>query len=277
MISVENILIKSLHEKVNVKEHITVVRLENLSKANAFGSEMIDKLTSGFRQISLDQDCALVVVCARGKHFSAGADLEWMRQGRMLDESSNKAESSKLKDLFESLDKLLIPKIAVAHGSTYGGGNGLLACCDFVLALEGSQFCLSEAKLGLIPAVISPYLARRMNRTKLRYGALTSTPWSAEEALLSGLIDQISSKGEIEDLLHLHIDRFLNVSFVAQKAINELWRELDKNKNLQGEYTVDAISKARQTSDATEALDAFLNKSPSPFGRALGNVKILDF
>jgi methylglutaconyl-CoA hydratase len=245
--------------------HVWAVSLNCPAEANAFSGPMMEQLTEQFQKIHDDANCCLMLLMGRGRHFSAGANLEWMRQSRHLDEEGNRQEASKLLAMYESLQRLPMPTLAVAHGSTFGGGNGLLACCDVVIAEEASRFCLSEVKLGLIPAVILPYLARKMDHGFLLGAALSATPFGVDEALRHGLVGHKISRADAASSLRQHINRFLGVSPSAQRAFKALWQELRSRGFAQDELTVSAIARARASEQAALGLDAFLNKEASPF------------
>ncbi|MDD2853230.1 MAG: enoyl-CoA hydratase/isomerase family protein [Desulfuromonadaceae bacterium] len=158
---------------------------------NAFDDTLIADLTSELHRLEADHDVRVVLLRANGKSFSAGADLNWMR--RMADYSyeQNLADAMSLAELMRTLDTLTKPTIALVHGAAYGGGVGLVACCDIAIATERASFCLSEVKLGLFPAIISPYVVAAIGPRAARRYFLSAEAFSAAEAHRIGLIHQI--------------------------------------------------------------------------------------
>jgi methylglutaconyl-CoA hydratase len=158
---------------------------------NAFDDSLIAELTDALRELDEDPDVRVVVLAASGKSFSAGADLNWMR--RMADYSyeQNLADAEGLAELMRTLDTLSKPTIALVQGAAYGGGVGLVACCDIAIATVRASFCLSEVKLGLIPAVISPYVIAAVGSRSARRYFLSAESFDAGEAYLLGLVHQV--------------------------------------------------------------------------------------
>ena len=137
---------------------VTTLTLNRPEVCNAFNAQLIDDLLSALNEIDKDPKCRVLVLNANGKHFSAGADLEWMRNMKHYSKADNIADAKQLAKLMQILYQMTKPTIAVVKGKTLGGGIGLIACCDIAVASPDATFCFSEVKLGLIPAVISTYV-----------------------------------------------------------------------------------------------------------------------
>ncbi len=155
---------------------------------NAFDDSLIAELTAALKQLDDDPDVRTVTLAASGKSFSAGADLNWMRRMADYSHEQNLADAEGLAELMRTLDTLSKPTIALVQGATYGGGVGLAACCDIAIATERASFCLSEVKLGLIPAVISPYVLAAIGARAARRYFQTAEVFDAGEAYRIGLV-----------------------------------------------------------------------------------------
>ena len=249
--------------------YVATITLNRPAEANAFNGAMMDSLKEHFDQVALDAKCRLLVLQGAGKHFSAGADLEWMRDATRMTEEQNRKDAQKLLDMYEALYHLPMPTVALVHGAAYGGAVGLVACCDVALAKAGSRFCLSEVKMGLIPAIISPYLARKMPLGYLTDYALNGQIFDAAAAERCGLIQKVIPSEGWESLLRAEVNALLATAPGAQRAFKSLQRQLQATGFAQGDTTVHAIAKARVSKEAQAALGAFLDKKDSPWGEHL--------
>lgn len=245
------------------------VLLDRPSAANALSGDMLDSLAAELKrareELQKDPTIRCLILAGRGRHFCAGADLAWMQQSAALSHAENLADASRLTAVFEALANFPRPTIAVVRGAAYGGAVGLIACCDIVIAEDTSKFCLSEARLGLIPAVIMPYLTRRIAPGFLRRAALTSRVIAAEEAKSCGLVDIITAPSEVNEALRNEIDQVLQAGPAAQAAVKELIEKVRMNKGAQGEYTAQAIAAARTGPEGQAGLTAFFSRTPAPW------------
>src|SRR5690606_33280600 len=169
-------------------EGVTEVVLNRPDKRNAFDDVIIQQLINALEDVDADNNTHIVILRSEGKHFSAGADLGWMR--RMADNSrqENLDDSRELARLMNVLNHLSKPVIGLVQGAAFGGAVGLAACCDIVIATEKSSFCLSEVKLGLIPAVISPYVVRAIGERQARRYFISAEVFTAKQAQEYGLV-----------------------------------------------------------------------------------------
>lgn len=181
---------------------------------NAFDDALIAALTAEIVRLGAMPNVRAIVLGGRGKSFSAGADLNWMKRMAEYGEAQNRADATALADLMRTLDRCPKPTLARVHGAAFGGGVGLVACCDIAIAAHGAQFCLSEARLGLIPAVISPYVVRAMTPRAARRYFLTAETFTAAEALGLGLVHRVVAA----DTLDASIEAMLLLLLAAGPA-----------------------------------------------------------
>lgn len=248
---------------------IGILLLDRPQAANAFSGEVLEAITAALRSASKDDQLRCLIISGRGKHFSAGADLAWMQASALLSHDENLGDAAKLTDMFEAVANFPRPTIAVVRGAAYGGAVGLIACCDITIAERNARFCLSEARLGLLPAVIMPYLARRMSPGTLRRAALTSRVLETGEALASGLIDLAVDGIDLDRTIRHEVSLLLQTGPDAQTAIKNLLVQVRAHNNVQGDYTAESIARARTGAEGQAGLKAFFTKSPPPWQIAL--------
>jgi methylglutaconyl-CoA hydratase len=227
---------------------------------NAFDDQLVAQLSVALRTLDADPAVRVVLLTGAGKNFCAGADLGWMRRTADFSLEENLADAGALAELFRLLHALKKPTIAVVRGAAYGGGVGLVACCDIAVAATGASFCLSETRLGLIPAVISPYLVRAIGTRAAQRYCLSAEPFDAAEAHRLGLIHEVADD---PDAVAERISRALlrcapgavaaAKEQVARVAQAELSRELI-------EETVQRIAARRASEEGKEGVSAFLEK-----------------
>lgn len=227
---------------------------------NALNEQLIAGLTEAFLQ--LPAGIRVVVIRGRGKAFCAGADLEYMQRLAGFSEAENLADARRLGALFDAVAQAPVPVIAVVHGAVMGGANGLLAAADIVLAETSTRFAFSEVRLGIVPAVISPYILRRMNTQPARELMLTGRFFAAGEARDGGLVNAVLPEDEIEKRLAQYIDDFLAASPDAVTRCKKLLDHVEKNlsDDQLSDYTARAIAGARASAEGREGLAAFLEK-----------------
>ena len=181
------------------------VTLDRPQIRNAFDDALISALTSALRELDADESVRAVVLAGNGPAFCAGGDLNWMKRMAGYGYGENLQDAQALADLMKTLDRMRKPTIARVHGPAYAGGVGLVAACDIAIGVPEAKFCLSEAKLGLSPATISPYVVRAMGERMARRYFLTAEVFDAAEAQRIGLLTAVSPSekldGEIEEIL----------------------------------------------------------------------------
>lgn len=233
---------------------------------NAFDDALIADLTAAIDELDRDDSVRAVVLTGAGASFSAGADLNWMRGMAAAGEADNLADSLRLAALMRRLQFLSKPTIARVNGAAFGGGVGLIACCDIAVTSEGARFALSEVKLGLVPAVISPYVVAAIGLRQARRLFITGEIVDSAAALSMGLVHEVVPA----DALDGAVDRLLGLLAkggpVAQREAKRLALGMG-NQWPEGMEQVDAVNAAliarlRVSPEGQDGLSAFLDKAP---------------
>ena len=229
---------------------------------NAFNDTLIAKLTAALEGMGSDPRVRIVVLAAQGRSFSAGADLNWMKAMAVNSEAENLEDAQKLATLMKTLNELPKPTIALVQGAAYGGGVGLAACCDITLAAEEARFCLSEVKLGLIPAVISPYVIAAIGEKAARRYFLSGEPFSAWEAQRLGLVQEVVPARDLESTCRQVVDALMAGGPAAQAAAKELIFAVSRGAMGDGliDETAKRIALIRAGAEGKEGVTAFLEK-----------------
>jgi len=243
---------------------VATVTMNRPELHNAFDDLMIKALNSEFLRLNADPQVRVVLLAASGKSFSAGADLNWMR--RMADYSleENLADSMALAGLMRTLYGLSKPTIALVQGAAYGGGVGLVACCDIALATDRATFCLSEVKLGLIPAVISPYVMEAIGSRAARRYFLTAERFDAIEAQHLGLVHELVAVEDLrargESLAALLIQNGPLALSAVKRLVAALTRTPIDDAMIAD--TARRIADIRSSDEGKDGVGAFLQKRP---------------
>ena len=246
---------------VETKNNITTVTLKRAEIHNAFNDELISELTKSFEEIA-KSDARLVILTGEGKSFCAGADLNWMSS--MVDYSmeENKADSLKLATLFQTINDCPIPVIGKVNGHALGGGVGLVSVCDYVHTHEKAKFGFTEVKLGLVPAVISPYCIAKIGESNARAWFLSGDLFPANTAKEMGLVHKVSSLESFEAEFAETLNKFLLAGPKAARNAKLLIRNvLEKNKSELMDYTCSEIAKIRISEEGQDGMKALLNKT----------------
>ncbi len=229
---------------------------------NAFDDLMIAELITQLDNLAADNQVKVLVLKSNGKNFSAGADLNWMRSMAKKDYQQNLDDAAGLASLMHKLDTFPKPTLVQVQGAAFGGAVGLVACCDIALAEENASFCLSEVKIGLIPAVISPYVMRALGERQSRRYFLTAERFNATTAATLGLVHQVVSNDTLENQAESLVQTLLQNSPAAVSAAKNLLQQI-YNKNINNEviaHTTQAIAEIRVSAEGQEGLSAFLEK-----------------
>ncbi|GGL39496.1 gamma-carboxygeranoyl-CoA hydratase [Pseudomonas brenneri] len=236
--------------------------LSREQKNNAFNAEMIRELIIALDQVQADASLRFLLVRGRGKHFSAGADLAWMQQSAELDYHTNLDDARELAELMYNLAKLKIPTLAVVQGAAYGGALGLISCCDMAIGADDAQFCLSEVRIGLAPAVISPFVVQAIGERAARRYALTAERFDGHQAQAIGLLAQSYPLAELNQQVEQWTANLLLNSPAAMRASKDLLREVGNGALTPAlrRYCENAISRIRVSAEGQEGLRAFLQK-----------------
>ena len=241
---------------------IATITMNRAEVHNAFNDQVIAEMTATLRRLGEDDRVRAVVLRAAGKSFSAGADLGWMQRMAGYGREENLRDAEGLAELMRTLNFLPRPTIAVVQGAAFGGGVGLVACCDIAIAAEGASFSLSEVKLGLIPAVISPYVVAAIGERASRRYFLTAERFAADEALRIGLVHQVVPVDRLDEALDSVLARLAEGGPAAQKAAKDLiFAVAHRPVNAAViRDTAERIATIRASSEGREGLAAFLEK-----------------
>jgi methylglutaconyl-CoA hydratase len=229
---------------------------------NAFDDRLIVELTAELARLGADDAVRVVVLTGAGRSFSAGADLNWMRRTAAYDATENLADARALARLMQTLDQLAKPTVARVNGAALGGGTGLVACCDIVVASERAVFGTTEVRLGLIPSVIGPYVVAAVGSRQARRLMLTGERISAAEAARLGLVHEVVADDRLDAAVERVVGELLKGGPHAISAAKMLIRDL-AGRPISAELidqTAQRIAALRATPEAREGVGAFLEK-----------------
>ena len=247
--------------KMNKEKNVTTIFLSRPEVHNAMNEKLMRELTSCFKELSKDKNTRVIILTGEGKSFCAGADLNWMKNMVNYSKEENMEDSKFLAELYDSIYNCSKPVIARVNGHAFGGGIGLFAACDIVIALQCCKFAFSEVKLGIIPAVISTYVGRRINISTMRRLFLTGERFDSSYAKEIGLVDYVVSEEDIDDEIKRYVDLLFSSS---PNAIKEVKILLDKYEKMDVEeykkFTIEKISELRVSEEGQEGINAFLEK-----------------
>jgi methylglutaconyl-CoA hydratase len=242
---------------------IGLITMNRPERHNAFDDVLIGEMTDALRSMEAEESVRLVVLSGAGKSFSAGADLNWMKRMAGFSKDENARDAMGMGALMRTLAFLRKPTLARVHGAAYGGGVGLVACCDIAVASQEAGFSLSEAKLGLVPAVISPYVIAAIGERAARRYFLTGERFDAAEAWRLGLVHDLgTTDADMDDKLGEIADRLLECGPVAQREAKELIRAV-AGRPVTSELiqdTAERIARLRASPEGREGVAAFLEK-----------------
>ncbi|MGK7396156.1 MAG: enoyl-CoA hydratase-related protein [Candidatus Cyclobacteriaceae bacterium M3_2C_046] len=248
--------------EIEQKERIFTIWLNRPEIRNAFNEIMILELIEAFGQLKQQEQVRVIVLRGRGKSFCAGADLNWMRNVVNYSDQQNLQESLNLSRCFYEIYSCPKPTIAMVHGAAIGGANGLLAACDIALAEENTIFSLSEVKIGIVPACISPYLVKRVGEFPSRELMLTGRRIKGHEAEKYGLINHALPESDLERFLNELTDQLLTSGPVAITQCKHLLDQVNNHWDLKeaGAKTAAMIAQIRASAEGQEGMAAFLEK-----------------
>ncbi|MBI0329579.1 enoyl-CoA hydratase/isomerase family protein [Burkholderia plantarii] len=248
--------------RVTDQQRIATVTLARPEVRNAFNETMIAELTAAFGELDARDDIRAVVLAAEGPAFCAGADLNWMRRMAGYTDDENRTDARRLARMLEAVHRCGKPVIARIHGDAYAGGVGLIAACDIAIAAAPARFCLSEARLGLIPATIAPYVVRALGERASRRYFTTAEVFDSARAAQLGLIHE-AVPAEALDAAIAQLGETLRANGpaavrTAKRLVAEVaGRALD---DALIEQTADWIAATRAGAEAREGVAAFLDK-----------------
>lgn len=253
--------------RVDIQDQVARLTLTRPEKHNAFDDELISGLTDALRQIEADEGVRVLVMSAEGPSFSAGAELGWMKRAASAGREENIADARNLAGLMRTLNEFSKPTIAAVQGQAYGGGVGLVACCDIAIASSAARFCLSEVKLGLIPSAIGPYVVAAIGARQARRYFQTAELFTAPTAQAIGLLHEVVEPDELAGRVEEVATSLLKVAPKACGEAKRLVRDI-ANRPIDAELTemtAVRIADIRAGDEAKEGLDAFLSRRTAPW------------
>ncbi len=247
---------------VEIRNGIALLALARPDVHNAFNETLIAEMTGALSALERDDAVRAVVLLAHGKSFCAGADLNWMRRVAAYGHAENLADATALATMLKTLNGLSKPTIARVHGAAYGGGVGIVACCDIAIAAQDATFSLSEAKLGLIPATIGPYVVEAIGARYARRYFLTAERFTAAEAYRIGLVHDIAVAEALDDRINEVLGELIVAGPCAQTEAKALIRAI-AHRPIDDEVVADTasrIARIRASAEGKEGVAAFLAK-----------------
>lgn len=238
------------------------LRLQRAAVHNAFNAGLVAELAVALHAIADDADARVVVLEGKGASFCAGADLDWMRRMAGASEAENRADALALAHLLRTLDELPKPTIARVHGAAFGGGVGLIACCDIAIASDTAKFGLTEARLGLLPATISPYVVNAIGQRNARRWFASAETFDAATALRIGLVHEVVAESTLDAAVQRQIELLLKAGPLASSNAKRLVREVaaTHDRDALDARNAELIARLRASPEGREGLDAFLEK-----------------
>ena len=248
--------------KVEKKDGIARVTLDRPELRNAFDDALIKLLHEAFVSLGEDKAIRVVILAGNGPAFCAGADLNWMKRMAKYGYDENLADARALAQMLATLDRMPKPTIARVHGPVFAGGTGLVAACDIAVGTPEAKFCLSEAKLGLSPATISPYVIRAMGEHNARRYFLTAEVFDADEALRIGMLSLLVSPSDIDEAIEDLVNHLLAGGPEAHAKIKDLIRAV-AGRAVDDALVADTakrIAEIRVSPEGKEGIASFLEK-----------------
>lgn len=251
--------------ELSIENAVATVTLNRPEVHNAFNEDVITRLIECFERVENDDNVRVMILQSTGKSFSAGADLNWMKKMASYSQEQNLADAQQLALMLSKLFHLSKPTIAKIQGSAFGGAVGLVACCDIAIASRMSKFCLSEVKLGLIPATISPYVIQAVGPRIAKRLFMTAEVISARRARRIGLISEAVSEDELNDeVINIASGLLKNgpeAVSMAKALVNKVAHQAIDADLI--DYTSQHIAAIRVSKEGQEGLTAFLEKRPA--------------
>jgi methylglutaconyl-CoA hydratase len=248
--------------KVEKRDGIARVTLDRPELRNAFDDALIKLLHEAFLSLGEDKSVRAVILAGNGPAFCAGADLNWMKRMAKYGYDENLADAKALAQMLATLDRMPKPTIARVHGPVFAGGTGLVAACDIAVGTPEAKFCLSEAKLGLSPATISPYVIRAMGAHNARRYFLTAEVFEADEALRTGMLSLLVASSQIDTAIETLVSHLLAGGPEAHAKIKDLIRAV-AGRPVDDSLVADTakrIAEIRVSPEGKEGIASFLEK-----------------
>ena len=247
---------------VKVEAHRATVTLTRAEMRNAFNDEVIAELTQVFTELGQRDDVRAIVLAAEGPAFCAGADLNWMRRMADYSREENVVDAGKLAEMLRVIYTCPKPTVARVQGDVVAGGMGLVACCDMAVSVDTAGYCLSEVKLGLIPATIGPYVARAMGARAAHRYFLTAERFSAAEAYRIGFVHEVVSAEQLDAKIDEMVKALTSAGPAAVRACKQLVQDVAEQTIDAAliDRTVQGIADIRASAEGKEGVQSFLQK-----------------
>jgi methylglutaconyl-CoA hydratase len=248
--------------EVQIEDRVATVFLNRPDVRNAFNETMIAEITRAFRELGANHAVRAIVLAARGPAFCAGADLNWMKKMAGYTHDENRADAAQLADMLRTIYTCPKPVVAKVQGDCYAGGMGLVAACDIAISSEQSNFCLSEVKLGLIPATISPYVIKAMGESAARRYFLTAERFSAQEAQRIGFVHEVVAAEALDSMTDGIVKALVSNSPNAVKEAKRLVHDVAGMPltDVLIADTAERIADIRSSDEGKEGVRSFLEK-----------------
>lgn len=245
-----------------IQDNLCLLTLNRVSKHNAFDNHLLAEMQTQLDAAIKETKVRMIVLKANGKHFSAGADLSWMQQMATFTETENLQDALVLGRLMHTLNQSPKPTLAMVQGAAFGGGAGLAAACDIAVAATSARFCFSEVKLGLIPAVISPYVVQAVGARSAKALFMSAEIFDAAKAMALNLVQHCVAEEELLEFTLKYATQISNNAPEAVRASKKLATYV-ADKKIDTElvhYTASLIAEKRVSAEGQQGLNAFLNK-----------------
>lgn len=255
---------------VEKKDNVLYVKLNRPDLRNAFNQQMIADLTNIFKFSATKADLRAVVLSGEGPSFCAGADLEWMKSMAQFSAEDNRKDAEKMYDMFKAIHDCPVPVIARVHGHVMGGALGLVAVADLTVAAEATEFCFSEAKLGLAPAVISAFVKNKIDQASMARWFLTAQNFTSPEALRMNLIHAHAPDATVDEVVGKLLSGILQNGPQAVRETKKLIRQLSRPMDERALKTTvtELIAKLRVSAEGQEGLKSFFEKREPSWRRS---------
>ncbi|MDE2571278.1 MAG: enoyl-CoA hydratase/isomerase family protein [bacterium] len=257
------------HLRLSCEEGVARVTLARPEVRNAFNADLIRELSDVFSRLAADPEVRVVVLAGEGKAFSGGADLNWMRAALDCSEEENLGDALAMSDMFRVIDRCAKPTIARVQGAALGGGVGLCAVCDIVVSASDAVFGFTEVKLGILPAVISPFAVAKIGRSHARALFLTGERFGVERAMSIGLVHHSADPEELDLAVERIVAEFKTAGPLASQAAKRVVEEVSAvDYDASRELTARRIAAQRVSAEGQEGIRAFLDKRKAAWIRA---------
>lgn len=257
---------------ITTTNNVATVTLDRPEARNAINGELIARLHEAFVSLAADDTMRVIVLTGAGAAFSAGADIAWMQAAARFTAEENEREARQMAEMFAAVDRCPKPVVARVNGAAFGGGVGLVACCDIAVAVEGARFSFSEVRLGIAPATIGPFVLRKIGASQARALFLTGDRFDANRAREIGLVHAVVPADELDAAVARQTEMLLQGGPHALAAVKELVQELPgMAPGEQRAYTASLIARLRTSPEGQEGLRAFLDRRAPSWVREKGD------